>query len=120
MEDLADLGQGVDDEGDLDGALAREMLVDRRSPNAEGGADPAHGDSLRPVGFEQVPSGGDDVGGPPGAVRGRRSGTRGDVDHAASRRNAGCLWATARISSSLESGPTPSKKTPTSAFHRRR
>jgi alpha/beta hydrolase fold len=31
--------------------------------------------------------------------------------------NAGCLGATARIWSSLESGPVPSKKIPTSAFH---
>ena len=30
---------------------------------------------------------------------------------------AGCLGAMARIRSSLESGPVPSKKTPTSAFH---
>jgi hypothetical protein len=32
--------------------------------------------------------------------------------------NAGCLAAIARISSSLESGPMPSKKAPTSTFHR--
>ncbi len=31
--------------------------------------------------------------------------------------NAGCLGAMARIWSSLESGPVPSKKIPTSAFH---
>ncbi len=31
--------------------------------------------------------------------------------------NAGCLAAMARIWSSLESGPVPSKKIPTSAFH---
>ena len=31
--------------------------------------------------------------------------------------NAGCFGAMARICSSLESGPVPSKKIPTSAFH---
>jgi hypothetical protein len=31
--------------------------------------------------------------------------------------NAGCLGAMARIWSSFESGPVPSKKIPTSAFH---
>ncbi len=34
--------------------------------------------------------------------------------------NAGCLGAMARTWSSLESGPVPSKKIPTSAFHRLR
>ena len=34
--------------------------------------------------------------------------------------NAGCLAAMARIWSSVESGPVPSKKMPTSAFHRLR
>jgi hypothetical protein len=32
--------------------------------------------------------------------------------------NAGCLGAMARICSSVESGPTPSKNTPTSSFQR--
>ena len=36
---------------------------------------------------------------------------------AGSTSNAGCLGAMARIWSSLESGPVPSKKIPTSAFH---
>ena len=39
---------------------------------------------------------------------------------AARTSNAGCLGAMARSCSSVESGPVPSKKIPTSAFHRRR
>src|SRR3954454_24300391 len=37
-----------------------------------------------------------------------------------SSRKTGWLGAIARISSSVESAPTPPKNTPTSAFHRRR
>ena len=43
----------------------------------------------------------------------------GPAPHAGgSTSKAGCLAAIARIWSSVESGPTPSKKTPTSTFHR--
>jgi len=40
------------------------------------------------------------------------------VQDGRSTSNAGCLPAIARICSSVESGPTPSKKMPTSTFHR--
>src|SRR5215467_16215739 len=47
----------------------------------------------------------------------RRSPPRGHDYLTGSTSNAGCLGAMARIWWSLESGPVPSKKIPTSAFH---
>lgn len=40
--------------------------------------------------------------------------------HCVASMNNGCFGAIAAISASVEFGPTPSKKTPTSAFHRLR
>ena len=128
VEHDADLGQGFFDDGCLDGGLVGEVLVDRRCPDAEFVAEPAHRQRMGTFRLEHRSGGGDNLERscrPRGAGGGRTSfaiGRQGQhaqhAQRATSSRNTGCLGAMARIASSVELASTPSKNTPTSAFHR--
>ena len=148
MQRLAHLGQGEGDELDLDGALAVDVLVERRRLDVQLGGHRLHGQALGPVALEHVPCGGHDLVGPghapgpvssaPVSVVGLGAGGgpgAGDVVGGLGHGGLGVgglgvggglededgvAGAMAASSSSVESAEVPSKNTPTSAFQRRR
>src|SRR5437879_10090918 len=119
MQRHADVAEGFLDQGNLDGLLARQMLVEGGGPDAELLSDPSHREGLRALPFEEVAGGGNDLVGPRGAT-GSALPRRHQAVAGGSSSNTGWRGAMAAISSGLASGPTPSKNTPTSGFQRRR
>ena len=98
-------------------ALTVDWILETHA-HADHLTEPAHGQRLGAFVLDELAGGPDDLHRPRRALPQGRGGPR-DA-HRADSTKTGCRGAIRARSSSLESASTPSKKTPTSAFHRRR
>src|SRR5205085_11326744 len=68
MQGGADVAEALLDQRNLDGLLARQVLVEGGRPDAELLSQPSHGEGLRSLPFEEHPGRGNDLAGPGGAT----------------------------------------------------
>lgn len=115
VQGFAELEHALFDERRLDGTLRLEVLVEGGGLDAHFGRQPAHGECVRALFFQDAPRRCHNL---PSSLRASRELRR--YRHCSAIANTGCFGAIAATSSSVDLGPTPSKKTPTSAFQRPR
>ena len=90
MQGGADVAEALLDQRNLDGLLARQVLVQGGRPDAEFLSQPSHGEGLRSLPFEEDPGRGNDLAGPGRATglplrRRRRAICRRAIRHRAFR-----------------------------------